>query len=56
MDTPAETMFLMLASLWVAYSAIATSFKVINEVRDSIIQGKNDIGDLSLQHRKLLLK
>ena len=55
MDNPAQIMFLMLASLWVAYSAITTSFKIINEVRDKIIQGKNNVGDLSIKHRKLLL-
>ena len=50
------TPLVVLASLWAAFSAVISGFKVVNDVRDRILTGRDSEGELTLEHRRLLFE
>ena len=47
-------LFAILGALWTAYSSIVVAFKTINDLRDKILRGKDEVGEFDLEHRKAL--
>ena len=45
----------MVAGIWAALNTLVSAYKVVNDKRDTIITGKFEGQDLSLEHRRLLL-